>query len=81
MSTPYTCAVLGCTHADLTGAQRVHGICSAPDCDQPIATWCAVCGIQVCSPLHGDRNTDGTFRCHQCRWGERDQPRPSSPPL
>jgi hypothetical protein len=76
MSTPYTCPVLGCTHATLTEAQRLHGICSAPDCDEAIQGWCARCGIKVCAPVHGGRDPDGTFRCQVCRWGERDQPTP-----
>ena len=78
--TPYTCAVLGCTHASLTDAQRVHGICSVLDCDEPIQGWCAQYSIKVCAPVHGGRDRDGTFRCQRCHWGERrDQPTRATP--
>ncbi len=43
----------GRLYARLTGdvlriAQMHHGICSDPDCDQPIAGACAACGTRLC---------------------------------
>ncbi len=69
MSVPYTCPVLGCTHPSREWAQRAHGLCSVPDCDEPIQGWCAVCGLKVCAPLHGGSDGDGRFLCARCRWG------------
>jgi hypothetical protein len=70
----YRCRILGCRHESLQEAQRVHGICNAPDCDEPIAGWCSVCGLKVCAPLHGSRHGDDRrFVCRRCYWREKGE--------
>ena len=34
------------TGPELEHLQRERGICSKPDCDQPIEGWCATCDVE-----------------------------------
>jgi hypothetical protein len=69
----YRCSVLGCSHVGLVAAQLAHGICSVDDCDGPIQGTCALCGLQVCAPLHGALRDDERFTCSRCHWREKGE--------
>lgn len=54
----------------LIRARAAYGICSAPDCDQPIACWCTRCAAKMCS--HHARIVQlapdyrAVVRCYRC---------------